>query len=37
MSGTDQLDTMLKHSSGVRKVPVIVDGNDVIIGFKGRT
>lgn len=30
-----QLREMLKHSKGVRKVPVIVDGDKVIIGFNG--
>ena len=33
----DSLDTMLKHSDGVRKVPVIVEKDKVTIGFKGRT
>jgi hypothetical protein len=36
-SGADQLDMMLKHSNGVRKVPVIVEGDAVTIGFKGGT
>ena len=36
-SGADQLDSMLKHSNGVRKVPVIVDGDEVTIGYKGGT
>ena len=36
-SGADQLNTMLKHSNGVRKVPVIVEGDAVAIGFKGGT
>ena len=36
-SGADQLDKMLKHSNGVRKVPVIVEGDAVTIGFKGGT
>ncbi len=30
-----QLKEMLKHSKGVRKVPVIVDGASVTIGFGG--
>ena len=30
-----QLKEMLKHSRGVRKVPVIVDGDKVSIGFNG--
>jgi len=28
---------MLKHSKGERKVPVIVEGQSVIIGFDGGT
>jgi hypothetical protein len=31
----NQMDRMLKYSDGARKVPVIVDGDDVIIGFDG--
>ena len=31
------LDTMLKHSRGARKVPVIVEGDTVTIGFEGKT
>ena len=31
------LDTMLKHSRGARKVPVIVEGHTVTIGFDGKT
>ena len=30
-----RLQEMLKHSKGVRKVPVIVDGEKVTIGFNG--
>ena len=33
----DHLETMLKYSDGVRKVPVIVDHDEVTIGFKGGT
>ena len=33
----DQLDTMLKHSKGARKVPVIVEAGKVTIGFDGGT
>ena len=36
-SDADQLKTMLKYSDGVRKVPVIVDQNNVTIGFNGGT
>ena len=32
-----QLDVMLEHSKGRRKVPVIVEGDYVTIGFEGRT
>ena len=35
ISNPDQLDAMLKHSDGVRKVPVIVEAGEVIIGFDG--
>jgi glutaredoxin len=31
------MDSMLKHSQGVRKVPVIVAGGEVTIGFEGQT
>jgi arsenate reductase-like glutaredoxin family protein len=37
ISDPDQLNTMLKHSDGVRKVPVIVEAGRVIIGFDGGT
>jgi glutaredoxin len=37
ISDPGQLNTMLKHSNGVRKVPVIVDSGKVIIGFDGGT
>jgi hypothetical protein len=30
-------DTMLKHSNGTRKVPVIVEGKSVTVGFDGGT
>ena len=33
----DQLDVMLKHSKGARKVPVIVEAGEVTIGFDGGT
>ena len=33
----DNLEEMLKYSDGKRKVPVIVDKDEVTIGFKGRT
>ncbi len=32
-----ELDRMLGYSGGRREVPVIVDGNEVIIGFGGGT
>ncbi len=31
-----QLEIMLQHSKGGRKVPVIVSGNHVTIGFEGK-
>ena len=31
------LETMLKYSNGTRKVPVIVEGKTVTIGFEGDT
>ena len=37
LSATEKLDAMLKHSDGVRKVPVIVEDDKVTIGFKGDT
>jgi hypothetical protein len=30
------LDSMLKLSKGARKIPVIVEGGNVTIGFDGR-
>lgn len=32
---TAKLDEMLKHSGGVRKVPVIVEKGNVTIGYGG--
>jgi len=37
VSNPDQLAAMLKHSNGVRKVPVIVEAGKVTIGFDGGT
>jgi arsenate reductase-like glutaredoxin family protein len=37
LSDHDQLDAMLKHTNGVRKVPVIVEAGKVTIGFDGGT
>ncbi len=31
------MDTMLKYSNGTRKVPVIVEGQTVTVGFDGGT
>ncbi|TES91529.1 MAG: hypothetical protein E3J94_03685 [Desulfobacteraceae bacterium] len=31
------MDSMLKYSDGTRKVPVIVDQDNVTIGFNGGT
>jgi len=36
VTDTAELDNMLKYSGGIRKVPVIVDHGNVIIGFKGK-
>jgi len=35
-SDTEKLDTMLKYSDGMRKVPIIVEHGKVIIGFNGK-
>ncbi len=32
-----QLELMLEHSDGERKVPVIVEGDVVTIGFQGKS
>ena len=32
-----QLEVMLEHTRGKRKVPVIVDGGKVTVGFEGKT
>ena len=37
LSDADQLNTMLKHTDGRRNVPVIVDGDNVTIGFNGKS
>jgi len=37
LSDKDKLETMLKLADGRRKVPVIVDGKNITIGFKGRS
>ena len=37
LSAGDKMETMLKHSGGLRKVPVIVEQEDVTIGFEGKT
>jgi len=31
------LETMLEHSGGKRRVPVVVEGGTVTIGFEGKT
>ena len=36
-SANEKMDAMLKLSKGERKVPVIVDGESVTIGFNGGT
>ena len=37
VSESENLDKMLKHSGGIRKVPVIVEQGEVTIGFDGGT
>jgi hypothetical protein len=32
----NQLKNMLKYSQGSRKVPIIVDGQKVFVGFEGK-
>ena len=32
-----KLDEMLKYSNGKRKVPVILEGNKVILGYNGKS
>jgi len=34
-SDSTKLEEMLKYSEGVRKVPVIVEGNKVTVGYEG--
>ncbi len=36
-AGNEKMDAMLKYSKGKRKVPVIVEGETVTIGFNGGT
>ena len=36
LSQPDKLDTMLKYSSGKRKVPVIVEDGKILIGYNGK-
>jgi hypothetical protein len=33
----EQLEVMLEYSNGKRKVPVIVEGEKVTIGYQGKT
>jgi hypothetical protein len=37
ISDSSKLDIMLKHTDGARKVPVIIEGEDITIGFGGKT
>ena len=37
LADPDHLETMLEHSKGVRKVPVIVEKASVTVGFKGNS
>ena len=36
VSDPDRMDSMLKYSKGDRKVPVIVEQDEVTIGFEGK-
>jgi len=36
-SDTNNFDSMLKYTNGVRKIPVIVEQGKVKIGFDGKT
>lgn len=36
LSDPQKLEEMLKHSDGMRRVPIIVENGKVIIGFNGR-
>jgi len=36
LSQSGKLDTMLKYSSGKRKVPVIVEEGKILIGYNGK-
>ena len=37
LSGPEQMNAMLTYSKGERRVPVIVEGDKVTIGFEGKT
>ncbi|CAN2042546.1 Glutaredoxin [Candidatus Magnetomoraceae bacterium gMMP-15] len=37
VNNEDQLNNMLKYSNGSLRIPVIVEGESVKIGFKGKT
>jgi hypothetical protein len=37
LSDADKMNAMLKHSEGNRHVPVIVDGDNVVTGFNGKS
>jgi len=32
-----QLEVMLEFTNGIRKVPVIVEGDQITVGFNGKT
>jgi hypothetical protein len=36
VSNPDKLEEMLRYSGGRRKVPIIVEGESVTIGFQGK-
>jgi hypothetical protein len=37
LSDADKMNAMLKYSEGDRHVPVIVDRDNVVIGFNGKS
>ncbi len=37
MASEEDMKAMLKYSDGSRKVPVIVEGDKITIGFNGRS
>ena len=37
LENKNDLDTMLKYTNGERRIPVIVDGETISVGFKGKS